>query len=70
MKYRPLHGIRFHVIMSLAPKSRGKYLSYQWTISYKNSFFVEHGTIRLVENMRPEKLNNEGSFYHDRKNST
>lgn len=33
-------------------------------------FFVERGTIRLVENMRPEKLNNEGSFYHDRKNST
>lgn len=69
MKYRPFHGIRFHVIMSLAPKSRGKYLSYQWIISYKNSFYVGYGTIRLVENMRSEKLNNEGSFCYENKSN-
>lgn len=51
---RPFHGIRFHVIMSLAPKSRGKYLSYQWIISYKNSFYVGYDTIRVVE--RPRKI--------------
>lgn len=32
-------------------------------------FFVERGTIRLVENMRPEKLNNEGSFCYENKSN-
>ena len=35
-------------------KIKGKVISCQWTVSYKNSFFVKRGTIRLVENMRPE----------------
>ena len=39
---------------SINSKSRGKDLSYQWITSYKNSFLVGYGTIRVVD--RPRKI--------------
>lgn len=69
MKYRPFHGIRFRGIIR-TDSMRGKYLSYLWITSYKNSFYVGYGTIRAVKEIYDrEKLNNEGSFCYENKSN-